>query len=237
MLPLLVALVAVMWLLGMNLGGPGVHDLLHPWDLSWAFDLWPVEHSHYLGIDSPTLPGVELTIVPVAAIVAARLRLGTNRIASLSDGKIRLFLPLLMALSLVGVVAYLVWSWKLPQADFGPGEFGAVRWLGAAILAAFTWFWLPVFPRVTAKLAGMIGGPTLFAGVGYLFYADVVKNAPSGYCEGSCSFFLMIFLCVVFVLELLMLLSTRLWPSPIAHAVWTGALMAALAALGTTVPV
>ena len=237
MAPLVVVLIAVMWTLGMNLGGSGVHDLLHPWAISWSQDLWPVEYSSYLGIDTPTLPGIELIVVPLTAIAAAKLRLGTKRVASLHEGGFRLFLPVLMAASLVGVTAYLVWSWGLPQADYGPDEFGFLRWLGAALLALFTWFWWPVFPRVTAKLAGMIGGPVLFAGFGYLVFADVIKNDPIGYCEGSCAFWVMLTLLAVFALELCLLVSQRLWLSPGAHAVWTGALMAALAALGTTMPV
>ena len=237
MAPLLGVLIAVMWTLGMNLGGPGVHDLLHPWSMWWAMDLWPVKHSSYLGIDTPNLPGVELIAVPLAAIAAANLRPGAERITLLREGSFRQFLPALMAASLVGVTAYLVWSWGLPQADFGPDEFGFVRWLGTALLASFTWFWWPVFPRVTAKLAGMIGGPALFAGIGYLLYADVIKNEPTGYCEGGCAFGVMLTLCAVFVLELCLKLSKRLWLSPVAHAVWTSGLMAAVAALGTTMPV
>jgi len=237
MLPLLGVLVAVMWTLGMNLGGPGVNDLLHPWNFSWVVDLWPVEYSFHRRIFSPKLPGVEFIVVPLAAIVAAKSRLGADRIASLHTGKIRLLLPSLMAGSLVGVTAFLVWSWGLPQTDFGPDEFGFVRWLGTALLATFTWFWWPAFPRVTAKLAGMIGGPALFTGIGYLLYADVIKNEPTGYCEGGCAFGVMLTLCAVFLLELCLKLSKRLWLSPVAHAVWTSGLMAAVAALGTTLPV
>ena len=233
MLPLLVALVAVMWIMGMNYGGLGVHDLLHPWDLYLEVDLWPVEYSRYLGIDSPALPGIELTIVPLAAIAAARLRLGADWISSLRERAVAPTLPLWMALTLIGVIGYVVWSWGLPQAEFGPHEFGIPRWFGAGLLAAFAWFWWPLFPRVTAKLAGMIGGPALFAGIGYLFYADVIKNEPTGYCEGSCVTVLMVYLFIVFALELAFFAIRRLRWSPLAHAVWTGVLMAALAALGT----
>lgn len=231
MVPLVLVLTAVIVAFGANLAGPGIDDLLHPWSLQWQF--WPVQYIRPWGIEGPLLPGIELTIVPLAAIVAPRLRLGAERIRSLHKGKIRLFLPLLMTTSLVGLTAYLVWSWGLPQAELGPDEFGVVRWLGVALLGAFTWFWLPAFPRVTAKLAGMIGGPALFAAAGYLLFSDAFKNEP-GYSEISTVFTAFAVLLAI-IAEPLMLISGRLWLSSSAHAALTGASMIGLSYVGTLV--
>ncbi len=231
MVPLVVVLIAVVATFATNLAGPGIDDLLHPWSLGWQF--WPMDYSIIAQEDVPLLIGVELTAVPATAIAAAKWRPGADQLALLHQGKIRLLLPLLMAGSLIGVAAYLVWSLNLPQAVFGPNEFGVSRWLGVALLAAFTWFWLPVFPRVTAKLAGMIGGPALFAGVGYLLFAGALKNEP-GYNEIA-TFYAACAVMLALGAELLLLTSGRLWLSPRAHAVWTGALMVGLSYVGTLV--
>lgn len=231
MVPLVVVLIAVGATVATNLAGPGIDDLLHPWSLGWQF--WPMDYSIFAQEDGPLLIGVELTAVPVTAIAAAKLGLAPDRLALLHQGRMRLFLPLLMAASLVGVAAYLVWSLNLPQSVFGPNEFGVFRWLGVALLAAFTWFWLPVFPRVTAKLAGMIGGPTLFAAAGYLLFAEVIKNEP-GSSEIS-GVYTMLAVVLALAADLLLLVSGRLWWNPRAHAVWTGVLMAGLSYVGTLV--
>ena len=60
-----------------------------------------------------------------------------------------------------------------PQAVFGPElEFGLLRWLGIVLAAGFAWVWMPLFPRITATLAGMFAGPALFAIIGYTFFAS-----------------------------------------------------------------
>ena len=55
-------------------------------------------------------PGVELVIVPLAAIAAARLRFGADRILALRASRVGPLLPLLMATTLFGLAAYLVWD-------------------------------------------------------------------------------------------------------------------------------
>ena len=57
-----------------------------------------------------TLPGIELAIVPLAAIAAARLRFGAGRILALRRSRVGPWLPLLMAASLFGLAVYLVWT-------------------------------------------------------------------------------------------------------------------------------
>ena len=140
--------VSVIYVFGLSLGAAGVDEILH----------------------SGLLTGIELTIIPLSAIAAAWLRPGADRIRALRETRAGPYLPLLMAGTLVGLIAYLVWSWLLPQASFGPDGFGYARWAGTALAAAFTIFWLPLFPGLTAILAGMIAGPALFAGLGYLFF-------------------------------------------------------------------
>ena len=116
--------------------------------------------------------GIELTVLPLVAIGAARRPRSADRLLSLRWTGINPFLPLLMAASLVGLLAYLAWSWSTPLTAVGPDEFGVIRWLGTALTATFAFIWLPLFPRVTATLAGMIAGPALFAVVGYAFFAS-----------------------------------------------------------------
>lgn len=112
MVPLVVVLIAVVATFATNLAGPGIDDLLHPWSLGWQF--WPMDYSFIAQEDGPLLIGVELTVVPATAIAAAKWRPGADQLALLHQGKIHLLLPLLMAGSLIGVAAYLVWSLNLP---------------------------------------------------------------------------------------------------------------------------
>ena len=154
---LVVVGIAVTYTFGLFLAAGGVHNFLHH---------FPEGSSH------SRLTGIELAIVPLSAIAAAWLRPGADRIRALRETWAGPWLPLLMAATLVGLCTWLVWSWLLPQASFGPDQFGYARWLGTALAAAFTIFWLPLFPRLTAILAGMIAGPALIAGIGYIFFGS-----------------------------------------------------------------
>ena len=141
---LLVLLAAVMWWFG-GLMANGIDNLLHTRRLyDWT---------------GARLPGIELAIVPLTAVAASRLRFGVDRILALRGSRVGPWLPLLMAASLFGLVAYLVWTWTSPPAAYWlQPEFGRLRRLGVVLLAGFSWVWLPLFPRVTATLAGMIAG-------------------------------------------------------------------------------
>ncbi len=124
-----------------------------------------------------TLPGIELAIVPLTVIAAARLRFGVDRILALRASRVGPLLPLLMAASLFGLATYLVGTWMSPQAAFGLQlEFGPLRWLGIVLAAGFTWVWMPLFPQVSATLAGMIAGPALFAIIGYSFFPECIPK-------------------------------------------------------------
>ena len=158
--------VVVVFTFGALLAGEGIDEILH------ASPDWYWRHSR--------LTGIELTIIPLSAIFAAWLRPGADRIKALRETRSGPWLPLRMAATLAGLCAWLIWSWHLPQASFGPDQFGYARWLGTALAAAFTIFWLPLFPRMTAVLAGMIAAPALFAGLGYLFFESFL-TMPLGY--------------------------------------------------------
>ena len=129
-----------------------------------------------------TLPGIELSVIPLAAVASARLRVGADRILALREIHAGPLLPLLMAASMAGLTAYLVWTWDSPGAIFGSQhEFGPLRWLGVSLLAGFTWLWTPLFPRLTATLAGMVAGPALFAVIGYAFFSSCMpEHLPTG---------------------------------------------------------
>ncbi len=122
------------------------------------------------------LARVELLAFAVAAVAAARLQPRADQIRMLRETALGALLPLLMASSLVGLCAYLIWSGQHPQSGVGPDSFGYTRWLGTALAIAFPLFWVLLFPRVTAILAGMIAGPALFALFGYAFFESLLGN-------------------------------------------------------------
>ena len=169
---LVLALIVVAFTFGLFLAQAGIDQILHD------FPGWGRRHSR--------LTGIELTIVPLSAIAAAWLQPGADRIRAIRETPVSPHVPLLMAAALVGLIAWLVWSWHLPQASFGPDGFGYARWLGTALAAAFTIFWLPLFPRLTAMLAGMIAGPAVFAGLGYLFFESFLTRPPEDCYESDC---------------------------------------------------
>ena len=208
---LLLALILVMWWFG-AVGAVLLDDTLHH-----RYE-WPA-----------TLPGAELVIVPLTAIAVARWQFAARSLASLRTTSLGPYLALLMALTLVGIFAFSVWSWASPLATFGPvSEFGVLRWLGTGLGVAFAIVWLPLFPRVTATLAGMIVGPALFALVGYALGADMrIESGSDGPGMGAA------------VLSFLVMLVWMLgagWLSqggrPLYHAAWSATVMLCLAAFG-----
>ena len=121
-------------------------------------------------------PGVELVIVPLAAIAAARLRFGADRVLALRASRVGPMFPLLMAASLLGLLSFVVWTWVTPWTVFGAQpDFGVLRWLGIVLAAGFTWLWMPLFPRITATLAGLFAGPALVAIIAYPFMGSCVS--------------------------------------------------------------
>ena len=113
-----------------------------------------------------------------------------------------------MAAALAALCAWLVWSWGQPQASFGPDRFGYARWLGTALAAASTIFWLPLFPRLTAILAGMIAGPALFAGLGYLFYESFLTMSLED-CYESCGLGALLYALLALEMGFLLLIKTN----------------------------
>ena len=120
-------------------------------------------------------------------------------------------------------------------------EIGLLRWLGVVLLAGFTWVWLPLFPRVTATLAGMIAGPALFAIIGYSFFPECMpeygaweRSYAAGLVFGSS------FAMVVWAGGALWLLArartgteTHAPSHSLLFATWSGLIMLALALIGT----
>ena len=191
-----------------------------------------------------TLPGIELTIVPLTAFAAVRWRFGVDRILALRGSRVGPILPLLMAASLFGLVTYLVATWISPQTMFGLQlEFGPLRWLGTVLAAVFIWVCMPLFPQVSATLAGMIAGPALFAIIGYSFFGSCMPEYVGPGIERNLAWGLLI----VSPLATLVWAGGALWlwarartgtemhaPSnPLHFAVWSGAIMLALSLIGT----
>ena len=216
MFVLLLVLLLVMWWFG-ALGALLLDHTLHD---RYGWPDWPA-----------TLPGVELAIVPLVAIAAARWRPAADRLITLRASGLGPYLSSLMAMALVGLFAYMVWSWATPLTTLGPApEFGVVRWLGAALGAAFVVVWLPLFPRITATLAGMVAGPALFAVVGYGIGADMRISEGSDGATGGGGFLL------VSALAMVIWILGASWLSqggrPLFHAAWSAAVMLCLTVVG-----
>ncbi|MCY4620093.1 MAG: hypothetical protein OXD50_16295 [Chloroflexi bacterium] len=221
---LLLVLILVMWLFGMS-GAFLLDDVLH----------------HAPGLQA-TRPGIELVVVPLIAIAAARWRWGADRILTLRWSGAVYFLPALMCASLVGLITYLLWSWMTPLTTVGPNEFGLVRWLGTALAALFVVLWLPLFPRITATLAGMIAGPALLALVGYSFSGSFMQiDSPSSDGPRSAAIGTS-FLATLVYLVAAIYLNFQAWRNQmfrperqsLKYAVWSGTVMFVLAFLGAT---
>ena len=213
---LLLVLCLVIWVFGTRMLA-GIDEALHHTG-------WPANRT-----------GIELAVVPLIVVGAARCRRCADRFRSLRWTGINPYLPLLMAASLVGLITYLVWSWATPLTLVGPDEFGFLRWLGTALAAAFAIIWLPLFPRITATLAGVIAGPTLIAVIGYAFFASQMPASgdrwgSDGPGTGAPVFsFLVTLLWLIGALFLSYLgrksepAATR--PRPLSHSLWSGGLM------------
>ena len=198
-----------------------------------------------IGSSQATLPGVELAIIPIAASATARLRFGAAWIMSLRVSRVEAMFPLLLAASLLGLLAYVVWTQGSPQTGFGPEpEFGPLRWLGVVLAAGFTWFWTPLFPRVTATLAGMFAGPALFAIVAYLILGPCTSSYDLNSTENYAvlvAIYISSFATIVWVLGAHYLF--RLWLGdgirldgrPIYFAAWSGVIMLGMALIGTVI--
>ena len=188
-------------------------------------------------------PGVELVIVPLAAIAAARLRFGADRVLALRASRVGPMFPLLMAASLLGLLSFVVWTWVTPWTVFGAQpDFGVLRWLGIVLAAGFTWLWMPLFPRVTATLAGLFAGPALVGIIAYPFLGSCtsIYDRP-GFEAGG------------YWILIGPLLPTIVWASgalylslraslgkevhvrgrPMSYAVWSGGIMLVIALFGT----
>lgn len=167
------ALTAIVLVLACNVGIPlAVHgvDAMLQGRSTLETVAFPTSPGHHVW-----RPGIELTIIPIAVLVAAWSRLGWKRIAALRTSRLGAWLPLLMAACLVGMGLFLEWSWDL-RSDTRPPDVGWQRWLGTALAGAFTVFWLPLFPRLTAALGGMIAGPAIFAILGYAFFESFMTE-------------------------------------------------------------
>ena len=82
---------------------------------------------HHASVHRVTLPGIELAVVPLSALIAARWRPGANRLRSMRESVIGPYLALLLAATLVGLIACLEWSWRTPSSTIRPDDIGLLR--------------------------------------------------------------------------------------------------------------
>jgi len=129
----------------------------------------------------PVADGVEFIALVLGTVVAAWAQPWAGRIRALRDSALGPFLPLLLAASIAGLSAYLLWAGQSPQADLGPDPFGFAHWAGTALAIAFPLIWLPLFPRLTTILAGMIAGPAVVAILGYSSFESLLSNGEECY--------------------------------------------------------
>ena len=213
----------------------------------WGFSVagaFALDYTLHRALWTAKLAGTELAIIPLTAIAATKWRFAANRLQTFRASDIGPFLPLLLAATLFGLMTYLRWSWLTPLNAFGPDEFGVVRWLGTALAAAFTMIWLPLFPRITATLAGMIAGPAVFAVIGYTFLGSYMRNPGLSQLESWVGIGLFFLVAVLLVwMPVALWLSHRAWLGevvrqgrrPLSHALWSGALMLLLTVWGTNI--
>ncbi len=228
---LLISLVAVIWFIGVLVG-------------SRAPDLY---HGDGYGSFDDSMQRTWFLIFPLGAIVATRPRFLTRRILAIRTSRVGSIAALLMTASLVVLAVYLLAVGMLPGNQSAPEEgFGVRSWLGLVLALGFTWLWMPLFPRVTSTLVGM------FAGIGLIAIAgDTLQNPCWESYDPSSEYWGGVLLYFLFILSPIatmiwgagaFLLSKRASPGIetyafiylLLFALWSGAIMVALALIGTS---
>ncbi len=158
----------LLWLSAILVLDLGVDGLIHRIDEEYPS---PLRVNPVTGIEERVWMryGVELLIVPVAALAAAVFGSVRAKIARLQSSVVRPFLPAIAIAALILIFyGHILQSWQTSDMDGGPvPEFAVARWFGALLAGAFAFVLAALFPRVAGILAGMIGGPALFAVIGY----------------------------------------------------------------------
>ncbi len=109
--------------------------------------------------------GIELFVIPVAAIAGVLARHRIEWFASLHTRRVGPYLPLFTAAVLLGLALYWVWIYELPDNE----ELrGVLRVSGAVISASVMFVGISLYPRVFATLAGALGATAVSAGVVFL---------------------------------------------------------------------
>ena len=172
---LTLVMLAVMFFIGMYYTTWGIDNILHLPRHGYRDDFLPIFYY-------ASLPGIELVAIPLAAVFVGRVRVRPRWFRSLSLTDLSPWLPLLMATTLVVLIAYILFSWSVfSDATIFGLEFGVFRWLGTALTVAFTVIWLPRFPRLMVSLAGVIAGPALFALLGYALFDSLLTQPQIDY--------------------------------------------------------
>jgi len=179
--------------------------------------------------DYPVLakhPGVEFACFALGAGIAAAMRVQPGRNVVLRRGKLAPAVPLLSALILLGLIVAVGWVLSRDGGWWiGPTRLGL-----AALTTAAGYLSAIRHPRVTATLAGAIGGPAI---VGILFWAippDLLLHF-----KGHPQLLERVMLTAGAVAGAVLLGAiaarvTRLSPPVLVHAAWSGAVMFFLAA-------
>ena len=158
----------LLWLSAILVLDLGVDGLIHRIDEEYPS---PLRVNPVTGIEERVWMryGVELLIVPVAALAAACFGSARAKIARLQSSAVRSFLPTMAIGALILIFwGHILQSWQTYEIGWGPvPEFAVARWFGALLVGAFAFVLAALFPRVAGILAGMIGGPALFAVIGY----------------------------------------------------------------------
>ena len=155
------------------------------------------------------------------------------------------FFALLIAATLLDLAAYLSWSSWTPLTTVRPHDFGPLRWLGTALAAVFTIVWLPLFPGSRRPWPGMVACTAVLAVIGYALLASYMRITALSGCEPSGAALALVLLLVVLLVWMPIALRlshrTRLAEvvrqgrRPLRHAVWSGALLLCLTAMGTEI--
>ena len=198
---------------------------------------------------TPAREGIELAVIPLAAVVAAVVPPPADRIKALPTSRIGHWLPLLAAVALVALFLLIASSWYITNTDTVARVwqfcFFLVRVLWVVPAMVFTYGFVMLYPRLGATLAGAIGVPGLFGVVALGFPESLVRSLeahhgrhlalPWPMSTGPEGVFMVTAgaaVAVALLAAALLAANFRVWPRTLCYGVVSGAIMLYLAVYG-----
>ncbi len=162
---LVLALLCAVFIYGLNLAISGAENIAHA--------------PRALG-NIRLLANIEPAVFVLATIVIGRFHPRADTIRALRDTAIGPFLPILMGVSFAILVWFVGSAPDYGEAGIGIDDFLITHSPGIVLAVAFPLIWMPLFPRMTAILAGLIAGPLIFAMFGHWFFEESLSHDDEG---------------------------------------------------------